>query len=212
MRSIKVLSIVALLTGVVFLAACETMEVAGTAQQAGPAKPPVVKLDRVEINHIQPFFIAPRIDFKDCNNPGKVGGYGYTSTLSLAYVFKIHNPNPFPVMLDELTFTAAFEDFDVNMPTAYEDQWIPPGKTNELRVVAVQEAQATIASLSVGGMAAERIKKMGVKQPDLVKKWWNTIGDMAFPIQVKNGTAMFQTPDGKTVQSTFQGVFPQPKK
>jgi hypothetical protein len=212
MRPIKVLGIVALLAMGAFLSGCETMEVAGTAQPAGPAKPPVVQLDRVEINHIQPFFIAPRIDFKDCNNPGKVGGYGYTSTLSLAYVFKIQNPNPFPVMLDELTFTAAFEDFDVNMPTVYEDQWIPPGKTNELRVVAVQEAQATIASLSVGGLAAERIKKMGTKQADLVKKWWDTIGDMAFPIQVKNGVAVFQTPDGKTVQSTFQGVFPPPKK
>jgi hypothetical protein len=193
------------------LQGCETMETVGPAQATGPAKAPVVKLDRVEVNHIQPFFIAPRINFKDCNNPGTVGAYGYTSTMSLAYVFHIQNPNSFPVMLDELRFTAAFEDFDVNMPTAYEDQWIPPGKTNELRVVVVQEAQATIASLMVGGLAAERIKKMGVKQADLVKKWWDTVGDLAFPIQVKNGVAVFQTPDGKSMQSTFQGTFPPAK-
>lgn len=200
-----------LVTGVLG-SGCETMDTGAPGTAVGPAKPPVVKLDRVEVNHLQPFFIAPRINFKDCNDPGTVGGYGYTSTLSLAYVFHIQNPNPFPVMLDELRFTAAFEDFDVNMPTVYEKQWIPPGKTNELRVVAVQEAQATIASLAVGGVAAERIKKMGIKQADLVKKWWDTVGDMAFPIQVKNGVAMFQTPDGKTVQSSFEGVFPQPKK
>jgi len=193
------------------LQGCETMETVGPAQATGPAKAPVVKLDRVEVNHIQPFFIAPRINYKDPQNPGTVGGYGYTSTMSLAYVFHIQNPNSFPVMLDELRFTAAFEDFEVNMPTAYEDQWIPPGKTNELRVVVVQEAQATIASLAVGGMAAERIKKMGTKQADLVKKWWDTVGDQGFPIQVKNGVAVFQTPDGKTIQSTFQGVFPPPK-
>lgn len=212
MRRFRVMAISLLMVMGLVLGGCETMETVGPAQVAGPAKPPVVKLDRVEVNHIQPFFIAPRIHFKDCNNPGKVGGYGYTSTLSLAYVFHIQNPNSFPMMLDELRFTAAFEDFDVNMPTAYEDQWIPPGKTNELRVVVVQEAQATIANLLVGGLAADRIKKMGVKQADLVKKWWDTVGDMGFPIQVKNGVAVFQTPDGKSIQSTFQGVFPKPQK
>lgn len=211
MRRSVIFSVMVLVTLGLALQGCETMETVGPAQYAGPAKAPVVKLERVEVNHIQPFFIAPRIDYKDPQNPGKVGGYGYTSTMSLAYVFHIQNPNNFPVMLDELRFTAAFEDFDVNMPTVYEDQWIPPGKTNELRVVVVQEAQATIASLAVGGMAAERIKKMGTKQADLVKKWWDTVGDQGFPIQVKNGVAVFQTPDGKTVQSTFQGVFPPAK-
>lgn len=211
MRRSVIFSVMVLVTLGLALQGCETMETVGPAQYTGPAKPPVVKLDRVEVNHIQPFFIAPRIDYKDPQNPGKVGGYGYTSTMSLAYVFHIQNPNSFPVMLDELRFTAAFEGFDVNMPTAYEDQWIPPGKTNELRVVVVQEAQATIASLMVGGMAAQRIKKMGVKQADLVKKWWDTVGDLAFPIQVKNGVAVFQTPDGKTIQSTFQDVFPKAK-
>lgn len=211
MRRFGVLAISVMIAMGLLLGGCETMETMGPAQVAGPAKPPVVKLDRVEVNHIQPFFIAPRINFKDCNNPGTVGRYGYTSTLSLAYVFQIQNPNSFPVMLDELRFTCAFEDFDVNMPTAYEDQWIPPGKTNELRVVVVQEAQATIASLMVGGLAAERIKKMGVKQVDLVKKWWDTVGDMGFSIKVKNGVAVFQTPDNKTIQSTFQGVFPPGK-
>ncbi len=169
MRRSVIFSVMVLVTLGLALQGCETMETVGPAQYAGPAKAPVVKLERVEVNHIQPFFIAPRIDYKDPQNPGKVGGYGYTSTMSLAYVFHIQNPNNFPVMLDELRFTAAFEDFDVNMPTVYEDQWIPPGKTNELRVVVVQEAQATIASLAVGGMAAEKIKKMGTKQADWSK-------------------------------------------
>ncbi len=211
MRRWAFLSLIFFVSMGLALQGCETMETVGPAQQAGPAKAPVVKLERVEVNHIQPFFIAPRINFKDCNNPGRVGGYGYTSTMSLAYVFHIQNPNSFPVMLDELRFTTAFEDFDVNMPTVYEDQWIPPGKTNELRVVVVQEAQATIASLAVGGLAAQRIQKMGTKQAGLVKKWWDTVGDQGFPIKVKNGVALFQTPDRKTIQSTFQGVFPPAK-
>jgi hypothetical protein len=186
------------------------MEPMGAAP-AGMGKAPVVKLARVEVNSIQPFFVGPRIGFKDCNNPGTVGGYGYTSTLSLAYVFEITNPTGAPVMLDEMRFTIAFEGFDVNMPTMYEKQWVPPGKTNQLRVVVVQEAQATIASLMVGGLAAERVKKLGTTQAALVQKWWEKVGDYEFPIEVKAGVANFVGPDGKTMMVNFQGVFPPPK-
>jgi hypothetical protein len=175
----------------------------------GGAKAPVVKLERVEVNHIQPFYTGARIGFKDCNNPGTVGGYGYTSTLSLAYVFEIQNAMNVPVMLDELRFTIAFDDFDVNMPTVYETQWVPPGKTNQVRVVVVQEAQATIASLMVGGLAADRIKKMGTTQGAVVQKWWETVGDFGFPIKVKGGVANFETADGKTMMANFEAVFPQ---
>jgi hypothetical protein len=191
------------------LQGCETMESAQmTGSPAATGNAPVVKLERVEVNHIQPFYIGPRIGFKDCNNPGTVGGYGYTSTLSLAYVFEIQNPTRVPVMLDEMRFTIAFDDFDVNMPTAYEKQWVPPGRTNQVRVVVVQEAQATIASLMVGGLAADRIKKMGTTQAALVQKWWETVGDFGFPIKVKAGVANFVDPAGKTMMVNFEGVFP----
>jgi len=205
------LSVVATVALALVVTGCETMETRGAAP-AGPAVAPVVKLERVDVNHIQPFFVNPRIGFKDCNEPGKTMGGGYTSTLSLAYILSIHNPNSFPVMLDELRFTAAFEDFDVNMANVYEKQWIPAGKTNELRVVVVQEAAIMIGALSVGGMAAAKIKQMGTTQAAVVQKWFDTVGDFAFPIKVKEGVAVFKTPDGKSVMSNFQGVFPPPEK
>lgn len=171
-------------------------------------KPPVVSLERVEVASYQPFHILPRIGFKDCKNPGKVGKYGYSSIINLAYIFKIYNPNKFAVKLDEIRFITAFEGFDVNMPIAYEDQWIPGQKTNQLRVIATNEAFQTMVSLMVGAVAANRIKKMGTKPAALVKKWWENIGDFSFPIQIKNGVATFERADGKTVMSTFTAVFP----
>ena len=210
MRRFAFLSMMTILAMGLALQGCETMEPMGAAP-AGMGKAPTVKLERVEVNHIQPFFVGARLDFKDCNNPGRVGGHGETSTMSMAYLFEIANPTSAPVMLEELRFTIAFEGFDVNMPTFYDKQWVPSGKTNQLRVVVVQEANPTIASLMVGGLAAERVKKMGTTQVALVKKWWDTVGDAAFPVQVKNGVANFVGPDGKPIMVTFQGVFPPPK-
>lgn len=187
-----------------FLAGCQTLGIA-----PGKAQAPVITLERVEIASIQPYYTLPRIGFKDCNSPGTAGTYGYSSTLNLAYIFNIHNPNSFPVMLDDIQFTTAFEGFDVNTPMVYEDQWIPPGKTNQLRVVVTNEAFNTQISLTVGSLWAKRIKDMGTTQAAIVKKWWETIGDFSFPIEVKNGTATFVCPDGSTVMSYFTGIFPK---
>ncbi len=212
MRRLLCMSVVATIALALAMTGCETVEPKGGGAPAGTAVPPVVKLERVDVNHIQPFFVNPRIGFKDCKDPGKTMGGGYTSTLSLAYILSIHNPNNFPMMLDEMRFTVAFEDFDVNMANVYEKQWIPAGKTNELRVVVVQEAAIMIGALSVGGMAATKIKQMGTTQAAVVQKWFDTVGDFAFPIKVKEGVAVFKTPDGKGVMSNFQGVFPPPQK
>ena len=55
----------------------------------------------------------------------------------------------------------------------------------------------------------EQWKKMKAKPPALIKKWWETVGDFAFPIQVKNGVATFQRPDGEIVRATFKATFPK---
>ncbi len=189
----------------VAFAGCATM-----GQMPGQqAKPPIITLERVDIANIQPFYMTPRIDFKDCNNPGTAGTYGYSSTLSLAYILNIQNPNGFPVMLDEMTFTTAFDGFDVNTPFVYEDQWIPAGKTNQVRVVVTNEAFNTMVSLMVGSLWATKIKEMGTTQAAVVKKWWNDVGDFSFPITVNNGTATFICPDGTSVLAYFKGQFPK---
>lgn len=188
---------------ILVFAGCATM-----GPVVGKAKPPIVTLEHVEIATIQPFYMVPRIGFKDCKNPGKVGKYGYSSTLNVAYILNMKNPNAFPIMLEDMTFTTAFDGFDVNTPMVYEDQWIPAGKSNQLRVVVTNEAFNTMVSLMVGSMWATKIKKMGTTQGAVVKKWWTTIGDFAFPITVK-GTATFVCPDGSTVLAYFKGKFPK---
>ena len=130
-----------------------------TVVPAMALKPPVVTLERIDVASIQPFFVTPRIGYKNEKEPGKVGKYGYSSTLNLAFVFNIKNPNKEPVMLDELQFTALFEGFEVNTAISYDDQWIPAGKTNQLRVEVMYDFSGTQLSLLV--VAGQELKAKG---------------------------------------------------
>jgi hypothetical protein len=168
---------------------------------------PVITLERVEVASIQPFFVKPRVEYKDEKETGKDLAAG--AILNLAYIFNIKNPNKAPVMLDELTFTTAFEGFDVNTAIAYEDSWIPGAKTNQLRVVVTNETMPTVGSLSVGTENVARMQEMKVTAGALVKKWWESVGDFAFPISVTNGTALFKDEKGKEIQATFKGDWPK---
>ncbi|MDD3471345.1 MAG: hypothetical protein PHS86_01035 [Syntrophaceae bacterium] len=166
---------------------------------------PVVTLERVDVASIQPFFVKPRIEFKNEKEPGKEIAAG--SILNLAYIFNVKNPNKEALMLDEMTFTTLFEGFEVNTAFYYEDAWIPGGKTNQVRVVVTNETLPTIGSLSVGAGNVEKLKEMKVSAGAIVKKWWETIGDFSFPVEVVGGTALFKTEKGDEIRSVFVGKF-----
>lgn len=166
---------------------------------------PVVTLERVDVASIQPFFVKPRIEFKNEKEPGKEIAAG--SILNLAYIFNVKNPNKEALMLDEMAFTTLFEGFEVNTAFYYEDAWIPGGKTNQVRVVVTNETLPTIGSLSVGAGNVEKLKEMKVSAGAIVKKWWETIGDFSFPVEVVGGTALFKTEKGDEIRSVFVGKF-----
>lgn len=174
-----------------------------TAEPVLAIQAPVITLERVEVAAIQPFFAKPRVGYKSEQEPGKDESVG--SILNLAYILNIKNPNKEPVMLDEMTFTTTFEGIEVNTAMVYEDAWIPGGKTNQLRVVVTNEALPTILSLSVGSEAAERLKEMKTTPGAIAKKWWETVGDFAFPIEVTGGTATFKDEKGKELRVSFSG-------
>jgi hypothetical protein len=168
---------------------------------------PIVTLDRVEVASIQPFFVKPRVEYKNEKEPGKELPAG--AMLNMAYIFDIKNPNKTPVMLDELTFSTAFEGYEINTAFSYENSWIPGGKTNQLKVVTTNETLPTITSLMVGAENAQKIQEQKTSAGALVKKWWETVGDFSFPIEVTAGTALFKDEKGKEMRVTFSGKFPK---
>ncbi|MFZ5572918.1 MAG: hypothetical protein ACOZF0_21165 [Thermodesulfobacteriota bacterium] len=150
---------------------------------------PVVTLSHVEVSHYWGWWY-----FKKTIAPaaGAPGDYG--APLDLAFVFEIQNPNDYPVEMKTLKFTVAFEEFDLNTVSSEETQWIPAGKTNQLRVHAMFDGQQSMLSLLVTG--GFKLKEKGLEAGPAgalqqLGKWWEGIPEFSFPVHVKEGTAIF---------------------
>ncbi len=155
---------------------------------------PMVGLERVEVQNYFGFWIGTK------EKPKEKGH----APLVLAFVFNIMNPNSIPVKLENFKYTVAFEGYDMNTAIYTNPMWIPAGKTNQLRVVMTFSSRAALLNLLV--TSGFKLKEQGVKAPALIKKWWTTIPDMAFPIEIHSGTALFSY-EGGEVTSTFVGSF-----
>jgi len=107
-------------------------------------KAPVVTLDNMEVVHSFGYWYFSKKTKPTKGNPDNVG-----APLDLAFTFNVENPNDFPVMLENLKFTVAFEDFDLNTVSTDAAQFIPPGKTNQVRVHAHFDVRQSLLSLLV---------------------------------------------------------------
>ena len=161
---------------------------------AAKLQAPTVELERVEVQSYFPY----------AEKPTRV-------PLVLAFIFRIRNPNSFKVGLEDLKFTYGFEAkpgefFDLNTPTVYDAMSIPGKTANQLRVVSVLDSMVVPSSLAVASGA--RIQALELKPPDVVKMWWEQIGDFSFGIRVSEGVANFASDQGNTL-ATFEGMFPK---
>ena len=134
---------------------------------------------------------------------GNAGNYG--APLGIAFIFDIENPNPYPVQMEGLQFTVAFDGFDLNTVSVPDTQWIPPGKTNQVRATAIFDARASLLSLLVTG--GFKLKEMGMSPWDALEKWWTAASEFSLPIEVKEGSAIFKA-DGLVKVATFNATFP----
>lgn len=191
--------LMALIVGMGMLfASCAGMQGKPTA---GNFKDPVVNLETVQLTQYNGYWyyggnIQP--------TKGKAGAN--SAVLPLAFVFNITNPNSFPVKLDGFGFMIAFEDFDVNMVNAFETQWIPAGKTNQIAVYSITDVHQVLLSLLVPN--AFKVKEKGTNAWALLEKWWTGIPEYTIPIHVKGGSATFTAGEQQKVV-TFGASFPE---
>jgi hypothetical protein len=161
---------------------------------AAKLQTPTVELERVEVASYFPY----------AEKPTRV-------PLVLAFIFRVTNPNNFKVGMEDLKFTYALEAkpgefFDLNTPTIYDVMYVPGNTTNYLRVVSVLDSMVVPATLAVASGA--RVQALELKIPDLVKMWWEQIGDFPFRIRVTEGVANFTSEQG-TALAAFEGMFPK---
>jgi hypothetical protein len=166
--------------GVVFVS-CAGMQAKPTA---GTFKDPVLAVEMVEVPQFDGYWYYGG---KIKPTKGTAGNHG--APLPLAVTINITNPNPYPVLLDGYKFTIAFEGFDVITVNGYDTQWIPAGKTNQLRATTMVTTRSVLMTLLVTG--GYELKAKGINAWQAMEKWWTTIGDMAFPISIGEGSFTF---------------------
>jgi len=179
------------------LAGCAGMQTASEAT----FKTPEVTLSHAEVPS---YFGMWFYDNKVQPTRGKPGNYG--APLIYAFIFNIKNPNEFPVLMDNLKYTVALDGCDLNTPSSQEAIWIPGGKTTQLRtycVLGMFEASGALV-FAEGGF---KIKKMNMPPMDLIEKWWTAAPDFSFPVELKDGSAVFKA-DGITKVAAFKAKYP----
>lgn len=184
----------------VFLFGCATVPSEDNFQD------PLVTLNRVEVAHYWGWwYFSNKIE----PTMGTAGNYG--APLDLAFVFDIKNPNAYPVRMEDLKFTVAFEEFDLNTVSSPETQWIPGGKTNQVRVHAMFDGRQSLLSLLVTGGIKLKEKTGSAGAGAALKQlgaWWEAAPEFGFPIHVKEGSAVFKA-NGLMTVSTFGATFPE---
>jgi hypothetical protein len=202
MTSVKrILVLATVLLGLTLMVASVTT----AAETPASITAPTVALENVELAHYWGYwFISKKTEPTQGKLTDNVG-----APLDLAFIFAITNPNPYPIKIEDLKFTIAFEDFELNTVTAYETMWIPPKQTNQYRVHAMFDVATSYLSLGVTG--GFKLKEKNISPWDQLEKWWTGIQTFAFPITVSNGTATFKA-DDKSVTSSFSAVYPAPAK
>ena len=172
-----------------------------TKPTAASFKNPAIALELIEVPQFDGYYYyAKSIE----PTKGTAGDHG--APLPVAVTFNITNPNPYPVLLDGYKFTIAFEEFDMTTVTGYDTQWIPAGKTNQLRITKMMTVRGGLLSLLVTG--GFKLKAKGTNAWAALEKWWTTIPDMAFPITIHEGAFTFNA-DGVSKTLPFKGVYPQ---
>jgi hypothetical protein len=155
---------------------------------------PKVTLERVEVANSFPWADLP-----------------VRTPLALAFVFNIANPSGQNILLDNFKFAYSFQvtpDYyiELNVPVSYDRVYFPAETTSQYRIVNIIDSAVVMGKLMVTQGA--KLQSMNLKPVDVLKNWYEKIGDFSFGIKVSEGMAVFLTDKGD-VFVPFEGTFPK---
>ncbi len=140
-------------------------------------------------------FVAPKIELASFEVP-QYDGYWYIAKkvkptmgeagdrgafLPMAFTFKITNNNLYPINLEEIKYSVVFDkDFTVMTTADQISNWIPAGKSDEVKVTTL----ITVRSALLGLLLANKVQleKHGWKQWDTLEKWWKGVPEGTVPV------------------------------
>jgi hypothetical protein len=119
---------------------------------------------------------------------GEAGNHG--APLPMTFLFKLQNPNPYPVELQEFKFTVTFDnEFEIVTVNVQDSTWVPANGTSNVRastMITINSMRLTL--LVTGGFA---LKAKGWSPWDALERWWKGVPDMSVPVAVKDASFTF---------------------
>jgi hypothetical protein len=119
---------------------------------------------------------------------GEAGNHG--APLPMTFLFKLQNPNPYPVELQEFKFTVTFDnEFEIVTVNVQDSTWVPANGTSNVRastMITLNSMRLTL--LVTGGFA---LKAKGWSPWDALERWWKGVPDMSVPVAVKDASFTF---------------------
>ena len=133
--------------------------------------------------------------------------------LALGFVFNINNPSGYNIMLDNMKFAFSFEVtpdtyIEINVPVSYDRIYFPPNTTSQYRIVSMIDSAMVNGKLAITQGA--KLQSLNLKPVDVLKNWYDKIGDFSFGIKVSEGMAVFSSDKGD-IFVPFEGKFPNKK-
>ena len=103
-------------------------------------------------------------------------------------------------MLDNFKFSYSFEvnpDYfvEVNVPVSYDRIYFPPKTTSQYRIVSLMDSAVMNGKLAV--TQGSRLQALNLKPADVIKNWYEKIGDFSFGIKVTEGHGCFLQRQGR---------------
>jgi hypothetical protein len=182
----------------VVLAACAGM---GTKPTASNFKTPKITLAYFEVPQYDGYwYYAASVK----PTKGDAGDHG--APLPMSFVIDVENPNPYPVLLEGITYTVAFDkDFALYTGNNGDSYWIPAGKTDQVRLSTMITARSALLSLLV--TAGYTLKDRGWSPWDALDRWWTGVPTLSVPVTLKECSFTFKA-DGLVKAVPFEATFP----
>ncbi len=134
---------------------------------------------------------------------GQAGNHG--APLPMSFLFKVDNPNPYPVRISNLTYSISFEGFTLKTVNNQDDYWIPADGSDHIRSNTMITVRSAILSLKVA--SGFKLKEKGWSAPEALQRWWSKIPKAEVPVRVTRGRVAFQA-NGVSEVVTFEGIYP----
>jgi hypothetical protein len=171
-----------------------------TKPSAADFKTPMIKGEYFEVPQYDGFW-----HYAATAEPAQGSKGAHGAPLPLSFLLSVTNPNSFPILLEGITYTVAFDnDFELYSGNNNDSYWIPAGKTSHVRLNTMITTQS--AFMSVGVTGGYKLKEKGWSQWDAIKRWWEGVPDMKVPVSIKECTFTFKA-DGVTKAVPFEVTF-----